>query len=166
MPSQNSKTRAVIPGKAILGVAGAAKAEAANLGGAVVPGRAILGDKAAQENARAIEARAAKKAADPKAAAGPAVVEPPALAIDSALPPRLSPTAPVAPSTPAGLSEKEAEELLVLDPNAWSEIMDLEAERPDGMRPAVARVILAVADRATDNPVPADVLERMTALAG
>lgn len=165
MPSQNSKSRAVIPGKAILGVAGAARAEAANLGGAVVPGRAILGDLAAQENARALEARAARKAADPKAEAGPVVVAQPPLAIDAALPPRRSP--PVAVNEkPVGLSEAEAEELLRVDPNAWLEVMDMEAERPDGIRPAVARAILAVAEQATENPVSADAIERLQALVG
>src|SRR5579864_9495014 len=71
MPQQRSRTRAVIPGKMILGAAGAAAAERKTVGGAVVPGRKILGDAAAQEQAIADEAKKKRQAAGPAQAKGP-----------------------------------------------------------------------------------------------
>ena len=55
--------------------------------------------------------------------------------------------------------------MLTDDPNQWSVIIDAEAKRPDGPRPAVAALVLSVAELATDNPVPAPIMAELEKLA-
>jgi hypothetical protein len=167
MPMQRSRTRAVIPGKAILGVAGADKAQKATMGGAVVPGKRILGDRAAREQENARLARLGEAAADPKAATGPASKTAAPSSLDESMPPGRQPkkSAKLPSKNPPSLSEGEAVAELEADPNSWERILDLEAERADGMRPAIAAAIVRVADRATTHPVDPDALTALHAIA-
>lgn len=167
MPQQRSRTRAVIPGKAILGVQGAAKAAASTIGGAVVPGRAVLGNLAEQENARFVEARKQKVEADAKQETGP---KPKAeKKEESGLPPLRNPRAAAkakeAPPPTLSLSEAEAVAMLTADPSSWEHVLDLESERADGMRPAIAAAILAVGPTFTD-VAPAEAIAALQAIAG
>ena len=168
MPQQRSRTRAVIPGKAILGAAGAAEAARKTLGGAVVPGRAILGDLAAQEQARAAEARKSAAVADPGQAKGPKPkpTTKPAAAVPPLQSPQQAARAARKPAPKPGLSEGEAVAMLEADPESWEHILDLEAERADGMRPAIAAAVLRIAPALVENPVPADALVALAKIAG
>lgn len=165
MPQQRSRTRAVIPGKAILGAKGAELAARSTLGGAVVPGPAILGDvKAKEEQRLALEARRGAAAVDAKNAKGPA---PKPVVVDDTHPPLVAPrsVSKAPPPIPSSLSEKDVKELLDADPESWEHIMDLEAERPDGIRPAVAAAVLAVVPRIVENPIPEDALDGLRIVA-
>lgn len=167
MPQQRSRTRAVIPGVAILGKQGAAKAALATMGGAVVPGRAVLGNLAEQENARAKAAREGVKAIDPKQAKGPKLtVKKPDTSLPPLVAPRAAAAAAKAPEATGGFSEKEAIELLQADPESWEQVLDIETERPDGLRPAVAAAILALGDRVVENPIPEEALAALKTYAG
>ena len=70
-----------------------------------------------------------------------------------------------AKSGDVSFSEGEVESMLTDDPNQWSVIIDAEAKRPDGPRPAVAALVLSVAELATDNPVPAPIMAELEKLA-
>ncbi len=166
MPQQRSRTRAVIPGAAILGKAGAAKAEASTVGGAVVPGRAILGDLAESELKKVREARALQETADAKQATGPAPTR--KKADDSGLPPKLNPRAASkaekAPAPKPSLSEGEVVAMLQADPESWEHVLDVESERPDGIRPAVAAALLKVESLHVE--APEEAIDALKALAG
>ena len=130
MPMQRSRTRAVIPGKRILGVAGAEKAQKATMGGAVVPGQRILGDRAAREQENARLARLGVAAVDPKAATGPAP-KPAVSALDASLPPNKTAKTKTAQAkrVDPSYTEGEAVTMLEADPNAWAKVLDLESEQ-------------------------------------
>lgn len=144
---QNSRTRAVVPGKAILGVAGARRAEHGQLSGSVVPGRAILGDLAVDESAKLAAARAvAETVADTKAQKGP--VKKPVVATTPA-PGNPAPVKKREPKVAAGFSEEEAVTTLAANPNAWERILGQEVKRPDGVRMAIAKAVLEAGATAT-----------------
>lgn len=71
-----------------------------------------------------------------------------------------------APVTPA-MSEEEVEVLLAEDPNAWDRVCEAETVRPEGWRPAVARMVVLAAPEAKDKPIPEQILDvlRTTVLA-
>ena len=164
MPQQRSRTRAVIPGKAILGVAGAALADRKTLGGSVVPGPMITGDASRREVAAAAKLRGMEHKLDPKQATGP---KPKPEVVNDALPPLIaaSKRKPEADAPPPSFSEAEAVEQVETDPESWEHVLDLEMVRPDGMRPAVAAAILAVAPTCVENPVPEAAIEALKRIA-
>lgn len=164
----HSKTRAVVPGKAILGEKAAAEAAARTLGGSVVPGRAILGDAAEQEQAKLDKARkVAAEQKDPKAKAG-------------AAPKTNAKDKPEKPLTPAqqkakdkadaktkkmqgiapSYTEDEVKSMLEADPNDWERVLELENQRPE-FRLVVANMVLEAAANAKDNVVPDEVIAAM-----
>lgn len=69
-----------------------------------------------------------------------------------------------APKT-ASFTEAEVEAQLQDDPNVWDTIIDAESKRPEGPRVAVAALILAAADRAEKNPIPATILQELETIA-
>lgn len=164
MPQQRSRTRAVIPGRAILGKAGAEAAARKTMGGAVVPGRAILGDQTAQEEAHLREAQFQAKA-DPKQATG--AKPKPEGKKDDGLPPLVAPSRKTKDkaAVKASLTEEQAVTMLDSDPDAWEKVLDFEMERPDGPRPAIAAAILAIAPKVTGIPIPADAIEALKVIA-
>lgn len=165
MPQQRSRTRAVIPGKAILGQAGAEAAARKTLGGAVVPGRAVLGNQAEQELAQLREAQTERQLADPKQATGPKPVPPPKK--DDGLPPLVAANKRKNDkrAVVASLTEEQAVTMLDADPESWEHVLDLESERPDGMRPAIAAAILAIAPKVVAHPLSADAIAALKVVA-
>lgn len=166
MPQQRSRTRAVIPGRAILGKAGAEAAARKTMGGAVVPGRAILGDQTAQEEAKLREWQKTQTA-DPKQATG--AKPKPEGKKDDGLPPLVAPARQSKKNDKAAvkssLTEEQAVTMLDGDPDAWEHVLDLEMVRPDGPRPAIAAAILAIAPKVTGIPIPADAIEALKVIA-
>ncbi len=166
MPQQRSRTRAVIPGKMILGKDKAQEAQRKSLGGAVVPGRMILGDSASVEQKKAVDAKAVVVKADVKAETGKSAPRQSRIAGEKPDGTKGKPAPVAAPAKPA-FSENEADAMLTADPNAWDKVLDLEVDRDEGrIRVAVARAIIAAADKATENPVPKAALESLQALVG
>lgn len=160
MPQDQSKHRAVVPGVAILGAAGAAKEQTRSVGGSVVPGKAILGDEGAREEKRRRDEalRLEHKTSDPNAKTGAVTVE------------RVTPGSgkqdfvdrkPAPEKPPASMTTKQVRELLKTDPDAWDQVLDLEALRPE-FRADVARTVLKHAPEALDNPVPDEVIAKLT----
>lgn len=151
MAGSTARTSAVIPGRAILGEAGAKKEQRAQLSGSVVPGPAILGeDAAATEEARLEMARAADAIeADNKAKKGPS---------------KLIPKGGAAPKVAAAMSEKEAADVLKADPNEWTRVLELETKRPDGVRLQVAKALLAAGPKAKRTPMPKKFVTRLEKL--
>lgn len=65
----------------------------------------------------------------------------------------------------ASFTELEVETMLAEDPNLWSRVLDAEHARPDGPRPAVARLVLNVVDVATEPAVPTKIVAELAAIA-
>lgn len=59
----------------------------------------------------------------------------------------------------------QVEALLTENPNDWAKVVDAEAARPEGPRPEIAALVLAVAELATTNPVPEEVLAALEKIA-
>ena len=136
-------------GKRVLGVAVAASEAAKAGGGGSLP--IILG----------------KRVGGPfgKAATEPVPVKPVAASGNKVAKPEKEKGKGKAKSGDVSFSEGEVESMLTDDPNQWSVIIDAEAKRPDGPRPAVAALVLSVAELATDNPVPAPIMAELEKLA-
>lgn len=166
MPQQRSRTRAVIPGKMILGKEKAQEAQRKSMGGAVVPGRKVLGEAAPAEQKKVVDAKAVILKADPKAETGKSAPRQSRIAGEKADGTKGKP-APSAPPAKPAFSEEEAQKMLETDPNSWDKVLDLEVDRAEGeIRVSIARMILNVAEKATENPVPKPALETLTALVG
>lgn len=69
-----------------------------------------------------------------------------------------------APPPAPSFSERDVDTALREDPNQWDAVLKAELQRPEGPRPIVATMILAVADQATAKPIPSDVLTQLLAL--
>lgn len=163
----SAKHRAVVPGKAILGVAGAARANKATLGGAVVPGKAILGDEGAQQEAAiALAARKKVEALDAKNTPGPKVKPDLKAKAEVASPrdPKAKPEKKKGPEP--GMSEAEAVAKVDADPNTWPAVLELEVARKGGVRQAVAVALVAAGAVAADPAMPEDVLAKLKEVAG
>lgn len=157
MTQDQSMTRAVVPGIAILGAAAAQRENDGHVGGTVVPGIAVLGSSAPAEIEKLAEARRRDAMRTDANAAVGKVAEPEEELVDDAklevekLPP-LKPR-------PA-MTEKQIGKMLEKDPDAWEVVLELELQRPD-FRVSVAKAILAAAPDAVENEVPQDVLDRL-----
>lgn len=165
MSHDNAKQRAVVPGKAILGVAGAAKANAASIGGAVVPGKAILGKEIAAKEAAALrDAQLKRDEKDEKAQTGPK--EPKANKPEAAAKTPKDPKPAEktkAPKPKAGMSEADVVAMVDADPNTWEKVLDLELARAEGLRTVVAAALLNAAPVASKPAMPAAVVDMLRA---
>lgn len=140
-------------GKRVLGVAGAA-AEAAKAGPGAGVTAVLLGKRA--------------MGAPKEQPASAKVPEPAPVKLVAASGNKVAKGAARAKGKPeraVGFSEGEVESMLTDDPNQWSVIVDAESKRPEGPRPAVAALVLSVAELATENPVPAPILAELQKLA-
>lgn len=70
-----------------------------------------------------------------------------------------------APVVSAGLSEDAVEIMLAEDPNAWDIVAEAEAQRPEGWRPRVAKMLLNAAPDAKEKPMPSDVSAHLVRIA-
>lgn len=146
MANNTGKHRSVGLGKALLGEAAFKRESARASTAAIVLGPMLLG------RARSVEEQA-------KVPVAPGAAHKPALHIGA-------PPIPPAEKKQGGMSEQHVREMLKADPNNWDKVLAVETTRPDGIRPAVARAILAVKDLATVNVVPEEIVGLLTPVAG
>lgn len=168
----NTKPRTVGLGRGIL----RDKFEKEQQGGnraAIVLGPGILGKSAsAKEQERLATLREPeKKTPEVKTPPTPKTATVKVLAARTPAPPkektaiRTKPE-PTTPKAPAGMSETQARKLLAGDPNAWDKVLEVESARPGGVRPAVARAVLKLIPRMTENPLPDDLKADLEGVAG
>lgn len=147
-------------GKRILGEQGAAdarlKAKSAGGGGAIRLGRRLLSKQGpAAVPVVAAPKRSGASVGPPRSASANKVK--PAEKVKGAPKSAKAQPLPGDPLPPISFTEAEVATMLDADPNSWSTVLAAEAVRPEGQRLSVAAMVLEVADRATDTPVPAKV---------
>lgn len=182
MPSPTStRTRTVGLGRGILGDKAFEKEQRTGNQAAIVLGPGILGKKQSAKEVKKLEEVRTKapdpaknlkvnapgtKAATPPKPTSKAPPKPAAPPVKKAVTKVTEPPAARPPKPAGGMTEVQARKLLSGDPDGWDKVLEVETKRPGGIRPAVARAIVALVPRMTKNPLPDDMKAELERLAG